>query len=96
MKQQIVRRLPPLIGIFGQAPRERACERTWYVWHETRDGLWIVLQDRADQLCLSRCRKRFSAGDHLVRDHAERKDVRPDIRRLALELLGRDVLARCP
>ena len=86
--------MPPLIGIFRQAPRERLGEWKWYVRDELDDGRWIIFEDRADQLCLIRGWKRGSSRDHLVGDRAERKDVRPDVRLSSFELLGRDVLER--
>ena len=50
------------------------------------------MQDCADDPCLTRRVERPAAGDHLVQDRAEGKQVRPRVGGLAFELLGRHVL----
>ena len=52
-----------------------------------RDGLRVVLQDRADQVGLTVGTEGRLARQHFVGERAERKDIGPGVGRFALKLL---------
>jgi len=91
---QVVRALPALVRVLGQAGRHHAVEARRDEWRERRDRLRVRAQDRRDHARLALAGERPLSSQHLVEHEAERPDVRAGVRLAALELLGRHVLER--
>ena len=91
---QIVRALPPVVGVLGKADVDGELEirrrLRLPIGHRHR----ILGEDRRNHGRIAVMRERALARGHLVKDHAEREDVGAGIGVAAFELLRRHVAQR--
>src|SRR5688500_15298663 len=89
-----MRRLPPVRRFLRKAVLNKVVEHRRSQRRECRYRWSVRLEDLRDQTCLRLRLERASAGCHLVKDRAERKNVTTRIRWRALHLLRGHVLQR--
>ncbi len=87
--------LPAILRVLCQALPHDAVERGRRHGHDARDRRRLRRHDRRDQRRLARRRERLLPRRHLVQRRAEREDVRPAVRLLALELLRAPCTGTC-
>ena len=94
LARDVVRAVPPILGILGQRFADEAIERGGRHRLQAGDRRGLVAQDRGDQGCSTSALERFLTRRHLVEHGAEGEDVGERIGFLAFELLRRHVLDR--
>ncbi len=88
----VVRGLPALVGILGEARPDDPVERGRRHRLGGGDRRRLARHDRRDERRSARAGERLLPGRHLVEHVSEREDVGPRVGGLSLELLGRHVL----
>ena len=94
LQPNVPRGLKTVVGVFLQARFHYALERWRCERLNRRNRLRIFFQNRAGHADLAFPVKRPPARDRFIEHRAQRKNIRPRIRFLAFQLLGRHVLNR--